>query len=116
MLAGLTGGFVNQVESDPRIADEVSARVSVATQPGIDFVDSSQIEAAAAKANIDDRTGAAIVEDYETAQLQALKAGLLAAALLALFSLAFTGGLPHESPARDPESGDHDAAGRPVAV
>ena len=116
VLAGLTGGFVNQVESDPRIADEVSARVSVATQPGIDFVDSSQIEAAAAKANIDDRTGAAIVEDYETAQLQALKAGLLAAALLALFSLAFTGGLPHESPARDPESGDHDAAGRPVAV
>ena len=116
VLAGLTGGFVNQVESDPRIADEVSARVSVATQPGIDFVDSSQIEAAAAKANIDDRTGAAIVEDYETAQLQALKAGLLAAALLELFSLAFTGGLPHESPARDPESGDHDAAGRPVAV
>ena len=82
-------------------------------------VDTSATQAmsdAAAKANIDDRTGAAIVEDYETAQLQALKAGLLAAALLALFSLAFTGGLPHESPARDPESGDHDAAGRPVAV
>jgi EmrB/QacA subfamily drug resistance transporter len=116
VLAGLTGGFVNQVESDSRIADEVSAQVSVAAQPGIDFVDSSQIEAAAAKANIDDRTGAAIVEDYETAQLQALKAGLLAAALLALFSLAFTGGLPHESPGRDPEPGDHDAAGRPVAV
>ena len=103
VLAGLTGAFVNQVESDPRIADEVAAQVSVAAQPGIDFVDSSQIETAADKADIDDRAGAAIVDDYETAQLQALKAGLLAAALLALISLAFTGGLPHEAPTHDPD-------------
>ena len=116
VLAGLTGAFVNQVESDTRIADEVSAQVSVAAQPGIDFVDSSQIEAAAAQADIDGRTGAAIVDDYETAQLQALKAGLLAAALLALVSLAFTGGLPHESPARDGDPADHEPAGSPVGV
>jgi len=116
VLAGLTGAFVNQVESDTRIADEVSAQVSVAAQPGIDFVDSSQIEAAAAQADIDERTGAAIVDDYETAQLQALKAGLLAAALLALISLAFTGGLPHESPARDGDPADHEPAGSPVGV
>lgn len=116
VLAGLTGAFVNQVESDTRIADEVSAQVSVAAQPGIDFVDSSQIEAAAAQADIDGRTGAAIVDDYETAQLQALKAGLLAAALLALISLAFTGGLPHESPARDGDPADHEPAGSPVGA
>ena len=116
VLAGLTGAFVNRVESDTRIADEVSAQVSVAAQPGIDFVDSSQIEAAAAQADIDERTGAAIVDDYETAQLQALKAGLLAAALLALVSLAFTGGLPHESPARDGDPADHEPAGSPVGV
>ena len=116
VLAGLTGAFVNRVESDTRIADEVSAQVSVAAQPGIDFVDSSQIEAAAAQADIDERTGAAIVDDYETAQLQALKAGLLAAALLALISLAFTGGLPHESPARDGDPADHEPAGSPVGV
>ena len=116
VLAGLTGAFVNRVESDTRIADEVSAQVSVAAQPGIDFVDSSQIEAAAAQADIDGRTGAAIVDDYETAQLQALKAGLLAAALLALISLAFTGGLPHESPARDGDPADHEPAGSPVGV
>lgn len=116
VLAGLTGAFVNQVESDTRIADEVSAQVSVAAQPGIDFVDSSQIEAAAAQADIDERTGAAIVDDYETAQLQALKAGLLAAALLALISLAFTGGLPHESPARDGDPADHEPAGSPVGA
>ena len=40
----------------------------------------------------------AIVDDYEEAQLQALKAGLLAAAFLAFGSLAFTRDLPHEAP------------------
>ena len=49
-------------------------------------------------AGLDDATTAAIVDDYEQAQLQALKAGLLAAALLALVSLAFTRDLPHGEP------------------
>ncbi len=45
------------------------------------------------------------MDDYESAQLRALKAGLLAAALLALFSLGFTRELPHirPLPQRKPE-------------
>ena len=39
---------------------------------------------------MDEETGAAIVEDYESAQLQALKTGLLAAAAIALAGLMFT--------------------------
>jgi len=44
--------------------------------------------------------GTAVVEDHEAAQLRSLKAGLLAAALLALLSLAFTRELPHQPPPR----------------
>ena len=58
------------------------------------------IEAAAAAAGLDEATTAAIVDDYEEAQLQALKAGLLAAALIALASLAFTKDLPHRASSR----------------
>ena len=43
---------------------------------------------------LDAATTAAIVDDYESAQLQALKTGLLLAAFLALGSLATTRGLP----------------------
>ncbi len=54
----------------------------------------------------------AIVEDYGDAQLQALKTGLLAAALLALGSLAFTANLPSSvAPSEDEE----DAAAAGVA-
>ena len=50
---------------------------------------------------MDDPTTQALVDDYESAQLQALKTGLLAAAFLALLSLAFTKQLPHELPRKE---------------
>ena len=84
VLSGLTTVFVPRIEQDPAIADEVAAQVSVAVDGGLDFVAADQIEAAAQEAGLDDTTSQAIVDDYEEAQLQALKAGLLAAAFLAL--------------------------------
>ena len=98
VLAGLTTTFVSSIESDPRISDAVAGQVGIAVDSGIDFVSSSSIEAAAQEAGLDDATTTAIVDDYEQAQLRSLKAGLLAAALLALVSLVFTGGLPGTVP------------------
>ncbi len=98
VLAGLTGVFVTKVEQDPRITDDVAAQVGVAAEPGVDFVDSEQIATAVRGAGLDDATAAAVVDDYEQAQLQALKAGVLIAGLLALASLAFTRDLPSERP------------------
>ena len=95
VLAGLTGTFVSTIESDPRISDQVAAQVSVAAGSGVDFVASADIEAAAQQAGLDEATTAAIVDDYEEAQLRSLKAGLLAAAFIAFASLAFTRDLPH---------------------
>ena len=101
VLAGLTAGFVTKVEDDPRISDEVASQVSVAAGTGIDFVAADQIDAAAKQAGLDDASSQAVVDDYEEAQLMALKVGLLAAALLALLSLAFTRELPHGAPSAD---------------
>jgi EmrB/QacA subfamily drug resistance transporter len=99
VLIGLTSTFVSNVEHDTRISSEISSQISVAAGSNTNFVASSQIEAAAKEAGLDQHTADALVEDYEAAQLRSLKAGLLAAALLALFSLPFTRELPHERPA-----------------
>ena len=93
--------FVANIENDPRITDEVSAQVSIAVEPGIDFVSTDEVQAAAQQAGLDDATSQAIADDYQKAQLGSLKAGLLAAAFLALASLAFTRDLPHETPSPD---------------
>jgi len=95
VLVGLTGTFVSNIQSDERISAEVATQVGVAVESGVDFVSSSEIEAAAQAAGLDAATTAAIVDDYEQAQLRSLKAGLLAAALVALISLTFTRDLPH---------------------
>jgi MFS family permease len=102
VLAGLTGTFVTSVQEDPRISDQVAAQVGVAVGTGIDFVASSDIEAAAQQAGLDEATTQAIVEDYEEAQLRSLKTGLLAAAFIAFASLAFTKNLPNSVAAPEP--------------
>ena len=98
VLSGLTSVFVTQIQGDERISQDVAAQVSVAVAPGIDFVSADQVEAAAKQAGLDEATTAALLDDYETAQIQALKTGLLGAAVLALISLAFTRDLPHGPP------------------
>jgi Na+/melibiose symporter-like transporter len=102
VLSGLTTAFVSNISSDERISSSVSQQVGVAAGSGIDFVSSDQIATAAQDAGLDTATTQAIVDDYESAQLQALKTGLLAAAILALASLAFTRQLPHEKPSAKP--------------
>jgi hypothetical protein len=112
VLSGLTGVFVSRIQQDERINEEVAALVSVAAEPGIDFVAADQVEAAARNAGLDADTTLAIVEGYETAQLQSLKVGLLAAAFLALVSLAFTRELPHAAPSPRSPPGVEAAAPR----
>ena len=114
VLAGLTSTFVAKIESDPRIAAEVSAQVGVAVESGVDFVPSSEIEAAVSQAGLDEATTQAIVDDYEEAQLRSLKLGLLAAAFIAFASLAFTRDLPHGPLAVEEEAADPGPAGDPV--
>ncbi len=116
VLAGLTNTFAAKIQSDPRIGSEVAAQVSVAVGSGLDFVASSDIETAAQQAGLDAATTTAIVDDYEAAQLRALKAGLLVAGLIALISLAFTKDLPHGPMTLREGEADADRAGDPAGV
>jgi len=110
VLTGLTNVFVSNIESDPRLSEQVAAQATTAVQSGIDFVSSDQIAAAAQQAGLDEASTTALVDDYEAAQLRALKTGLLGAALLALFSLPFTRELPHGE-----EEKQFESAGETVA-
>ena len=105
VLSGLTSAFVSNISADEQISSEVSDQVGLAVGSGIDFVSADQITVAAEEAGLDQQTTEALVDDYESAQLQALKTGLLAAAFLALLSLAFTRELPDEVPGKE-----HDPA------
>ncbi|MET0729404.1 MAG: MFS transporter [Acidimicrobiales bacterium] len=114
VLIGLGGAFVANITDDPAIPDETEAQIATAVEEGIDFVPSGQVEALIQEAGVDDAATAVIVDDYEDASLKALKVGLLAAAFLALFSLAFTGDLPHDPPSRSEDAPDDTAEAVPA--
>ena len=107
MLAGLTSTFVSTIQEDDRISDEVADQVSVAVESGVDFVSSDQVEAAAtagrARRGDDARRSSTTTSRPSSTSL---KAGLLAAALIALASLAFTRDLPRGAPAAEGEADD----------
>ena len=110
VLVGLTGAFVTNVQQDDRIPSEVAVQIEAATVAGIDFVASADVEAALVAAGLDPATTAAVVDDYEQAQLRSLKAGLLAAAFIALVSLAFTRDLPSRVAGAEEEPADQATA------
>jgi MFS family permease len=112
VIAGLTSNFLTTVQEDPRISEGIATEVGVAVDGSVEFVSSEVVVAALAESDATETEAAAIVEDYESAQLMALKVGLLAAALIALASLMFTRELPSSrgSPVRE------GGAAQPVAA
>ncbi len=99
VLMGLSSTFISTVNSDQRVTKDVAAQVGVAAGSNTNFVSADELQNAAKEAGLDDAQSTALVEDYEVAQLLSLKAGLLAAGLLALVSLGFTRELPSRRPA-----------------
>ncbi|HWB68469.1 MAG TPA: MFS transporter [Solirubrobacterales bacterium] len=94
VITGLITAFGANVEKSPEISQDVRQQVQVRISAGTSFVAADQVRAAAEQEKLDPATTDALVEDYEEAQLQALKVAFLVAALLALASLLFTRHLP----------------------
>ena len=96
VITGLISSFSANVAENPRVSSRVQEQVELQLSAGASFVTSEAVEAAARAERIPPPTVAALVDDYEDAQLVALKTAFLAAALLVLASFATTGRLPRQ--------------------
>jgi EmrB/QacA subfamily drug resistance transporter len=96
LVGALAASLTSQIESDPRISATTNQQVGIRLEAGISFLPTSGVDAALARAEVPEAEAAALVDQYAEAQLKGLKAGLLAAAAIALVSLAFTRHLPGE--------------------
>lgn len=94
VISGLLVAFSNNVESDPRIPDEVKQEVQVTISAGGSFVAADVVRDGATEAGIEEQTVDAIVDGYQDAQLIALKTAFLFAALITLAALLTTRRLP----------------------
>ena len=104
VIIGLSSNFLSTIVEDERIGEEVAVSIAVAVDGTVEFVATSDVAAAVEASELDEETGKALVQDYEAAQLQALRTGLLVAAAVALLALLFTRKLPSRRPTDEPEA------------
>jgi EmrB/QacA subfamily drug resistance transporter len=105
VIGGLVNAFLDNVQADERVDAEVATAVETALTGDVSFVAADEVAAGLEDSGLDETTNAALVEGYEDAQLEALRVGLFAAAVIALGALLLTADLPSGRP-RDPASSD----------
>ncbi|HEX5938828.1 MAG TPA: MFS transporter, partial [Dehalococcoidia bacterium] len=94
VITSLGNAFLDNVSDDPRISDQVEESAGISVGGGVTFLSADEVEVSAAGAGVPDDEVTAIVENYEDAQIQSLKVGLLIAAGFGLIGLPLIAGLP----------------------
>ncbi|HEX6688069.1 MAG TPA: MFS transporter [Solirubrobacterales bacterium] len=94
VITGLSTAFTSNIADDSRVSADVEDQVQVQLSAGGSFVASEEVRTGATAAGVDPATVDALVENYEDAQLTALKTAFLFAAFLVLASLWTTRRLP----------------------
>lgn len=78
------------------MSSELTEAIQVRVGSEASFVTADQVQQSLSQAGVDEATTSAVVDNYQTAQLRALKAGLLLAAFIAVGALVATRHLPGE--------------------
>ncbi|MEU8790441.1 MFS transporter [Streptomyces sp. NPDC048643] len=120
LIGALAQAFTTQVERNPSVSEEARQQTGVALEAGISFVSTDQVRSGAEQAGLPPREVDAVTDSYATAQLNGLKAAVLAAGGITLVSFLVTGHLPSgrtgrgRGGARSPATGTDTDAGDPA--
>ncbi|WP_328869190.1 MFS transporter [Streptomyces sp. NBC_00287] len=94
LIGALVHAFTAHVEDDTRLSEQARQQTSVALEAGVSFVPTDQVRTAAERAGLPPAEVEAVVDSYASAQLQGLKAAILAAGGVTLASFLITPRLP----------------------
>lgn len=99
LIAALTTGFTDRVQTNPAIPAQVAEEVTQVAEQGIPVVSVDDVEKAALDAGVSGDQADAIADDYGDAELQGLKRAIAGVAIFAALGLWFTRRLPGREPA-----------------
>lgn len=94
LLAGLTTGFHERIQAEKGIPRSVQQQIVSGSEQGVPMISQPEAEAVVDEATLRPATADIVLSTYESAQIDALKRALLAAALFALVALWFAADLP----------------------
>ncbi|MEV4227977.1 MFS transporter [Streptomyces bobili] len=98
MIAALTSSFLNSVERNPAVPDQVKSQAPVQLQSGAPFLSDAQLKKALDDAGVSEETSKEVFDANTEARLDGLRAALAALALAALLALFFTSRIPTTQP------------------
>ncbi|MEU3092842.1 MFS transporter, partial [Streptomyces massasporeus] len=111
LIGALAHAFTTRVEDDPRLSEATREQVGVALEAGVTFLPTDQVRSAAQRAGLPPSEVEAVTDSYASAQLQGLKAAILATGGIALASFLVTPHLPTARQSRPRERGPDAPAG-----
>ncbi|MGI9557443.1 MAG: MFS transporter, partial [Solirubrobacterales bacterium] len=94
VVSGLIAAFSNNVENNPNLGAPVQQDVQIALAGDVSFVSAEDVRTGAEESGADPEMVDEVVDDYENAQLAALKLAFLFAGFIALGSFWATRRLP----------------------
>ncbi|MBK3642282.1 MULTISPECIES: MFS transporter [Streptomyces] len=94
LLGALAHAFTAQVADDPRLSEEARKQTGIALESGISFVTTDQVRSAAEDAGLPPSEVEAVTDSYASAQLEGLKAAILATGGVTVATFLVTSNLP----------------------
>ncbi|OXS32511.1 MFS transporter [Streptomyces sp. XY006] len=113
LIGALVHAFTTQVENDPRLSDEARRQTGIALESGVSFVSTDQVRSAGERAGLPPAEVEALTESYASAQLDGLKAAVLATGGITLVGFLATPHLPAGRQSRPPERDEGAPAAEP---
>jgi MFS family permease len=99
LIATLSTSFLTGVQNNPAVPPEVKSQAKVQLAGGVPFVSDADLKSSLAKAGVPSTTAAAIVDDNQTARIDALRSSLSVLAVIALLAVFACLRIPAEQPA-----------------
>jgi MFS family permease len=96
LVAGLTAAFIQGIQENPDVPDEIASSEQVELAAGIPFVSDADLESALLEGGVTDARAQTILEENEAARIAGLRASLSILAVAGLIALYFTRMIPIE--------------------
>ncbi|MFE7169454.1 MFS transporter [Streptomyces sp. NPDC057616] len=111
LLGALAHAFTAEVADNPQLSDEARKQTGIALESGISFVTTDQVRSAAEKSGLPPSEVQAVTDSYASAQLDGLKAAILATGGVTLATFLVTPNLPAGGGGRAKKKATHAPAG-----
>ena len=98
LIAALTASFLQGIEQNPAVPEQVSAQASVQLAGGIPFISDADLQKALTNAGASEEVTQAVLDENQQARLDGLRIALAALALMALIALFVSRRIPTVQP------------------